>query len=251
MNLDIGEILDDWPYEPEKISARLIEGRDGRPRIQLRLDCGLLQMACQGRPDGARPHGCDSALAHYEELLRQQRARTGGTAGFELDSPACEELRREGALYYHRYLAEFVLEDYAAVLRDTEHNLRIMDLVSAHAETENDREASEAHRPYVIMMHTRARALEAFRENRPRAALAAVQRGIDRIRTFYEGEGRELPEDRSSEIALLQRMHDELATQTPADPASQLRDELRRAVEEERYEDAAVLRDELRDIHED
>ena len=44
MTLDIGHILNDWPYEPEKISARLIQGDDEHQKIQVRLDLGVLQM---------------------------------------------------------------------------------------------------------------------------------------------------------------------------------------------------------------
>ena len=45
MSFDISDILADWPYEPGQISARKITGDDGKEKIQLRLDLGLLQMA--------------------------------------------------------------------------------------------------------------------------------------------------------------------------------------------------------------
>ena len=41
---DIGSILDGWPHESGKISVRKIRGEEGRVKIQLRLDLGLLQM---------------------------------------------------------------------------------------------------------------------------------------------------------------------------------------------------------------
>ncbi len=250
VNLDIGNILRDWPYEPDKISARLIQGADGQEKIQVRLDLGLLQMETTGRPDGTRPFGVDSLLDYYERRLQQYRAEYGTDEGFELDESECELLRAEGVMYYHRYLAEFVLEHFDAVMRDTRRNLRLMDFCGAYAKEESDRQALEQYRSYVLMMYTRARALRAFRENRPRAALAAIRRGIAQIREARRKMG-DLSDDmhaHSGEIEILRAMEKELARQLPVAPEDQLRAELSRAVKEERYEDAASIRDKLREL---
>ena len=81
MSLDISRILEDWPFEPGKVTARRIQGDDGRAKIQLRLDLGLYQMEATGRPDGQRPHGCDTLLAYYEQrsaALRDVRRPPSG-----------------------------------------------------------------------------------------------------------------------------------------------------------------------------
>ena len=54
---DIGHILKGWEYEAGTINVRRITGNDGQPKLQMRLDLGLLQMEMDGRPDGERPHG--------------------------------------------------------------------------------------------------------------------------------------------------------------------------------------------------
>ncbi len=54
---DLSSILRDWPYESGQINVRLISGDDGEPKVQMRLDLGLLQMEAFGRPDGERPQG--------------------------------------------------------------------------------------------------------------------------------------------------------------------------------------------------
>ena len=59
MDYDIGPILSKWKHKPGEVAVRCIAGRDGRPKIQMRLDLGLLQMEQDGRPDGRRPHGCE------------------------------------------------------------------------------------------------------------------------------------------------------------------------------------------------
>jgi hypothetical protein len=246
VNLDIGDILRDWPYEPGKVTVRKIRGRDGREKIQLRLDLGLFQMETAGRPDGKHPHGCRSVLAYHQKRLDRYRRKHGSDEGFELDEDACEQLRAEAVMYYHRYLAEFVLEDYAAVERDTVRNLKLLDFVRAYAAEEADREAMQQYRPYMIMMHTRARGQVALKDNRPKVALAAVREGIERIGEFYEGLGQEKMISASAEIAVLRTFAREIEAKMPVDPEQKLKGDLESAVREERYEDAARLRDELR-----
>src|SRR5215208_5011058 len=67
---DIVPMLKGWDYEPGTINVRKINGLDGRPKLQMRLDLGLLQMDLSGRPDGAKPHGYDSLLEYFESQLK-------------------------------------------------------------------------------------------------------------------------------------------------------------------------------------
>ena len=245
MSLDIGHILNEWPYEPGQVTARKIRGSDGCVKIQLRLDLGLLQMEAEGRPDGRRPHGFESLLAYYEDRRRRHIEQTGSDEGFELDEQACELLRSEGVMYYHRYLAAFALEDYDAVERDSMRNLRLFDLCNNYARRESDRYALEQYRPYVIMMCARARARLALRHDRPKTALVAIRKGIKDIQDFYRRFGRDDAIETSAEISILHVMDTEIETRIPADPLKRLRNSLAKAVAEERYEDAAALRDQL------
>src|SRR5713101_1618474 len=64
MSLDLNTILKDWPHENRAIKVRKILGLDGRQKLQLRIDLGVLQMELTGRPDGLRPHGCESILIY-------------------------------------------------------------------------------------------------------------------------------------------------------------------------------------------
>ncbi len=246
MSLDISGILDDWPYESGHVMARRIRGDDGRDKIQLRLDLGVLQMETAGRPDGRRPHGQESLLVHYEQQLQQHIERHGSGEGFELDERACELLRAEGVMYYHRYLAAFVLEEYGIVIRDSKRNLRMFDLCSTYAKEESDRHILEQYRPYVIMMGARGKGMMSLKDNRPKTALAAVQKGIDDIRLFYQQFGQEDAFEACGEVAILRGLGKEIEARIPVDPLKKLRGELAKAVDEERYEEAASLRDQLR-----
>jgi hypothetical protein len=52
---DISPILQHWPYHPNNINVRLIEGADGKKKIQMRLDLGILQMEMdEGRTEKGR-----------------------------------------------------------------------------------------------------------------------------------------------------------------------------------------------------
>lgn len=246
MSLDITRILNGWPFEPGQITARRIRGEDGRDLIQLRLDLGLLQMEASGRPDAQRPHGYESLLEYYQARLDRHREETGSERGFELDERDCELLRAETVMYYHRYLAEFVLEDYPAVERDTQRNLRVMDFCASHAADPADRHVLEQYRPYVIMMRTRARSAMELGHNRPKSALAAVQRGIAEIEAYLERYGQGESAANSAELAVLRALAKEAESRIPVDPILKIRQALEQAIKDERYEEAAALRDQLR-----
>jgi len=247
MDMDISHILADWAHKHGQVTARRIRGRDGQEKIQLRLDMGILQMEASGRPDGQRPHGHESLLAYHEyRLQRCRQDHDDRDEGFDLDEADCELLRAEGAMYYHRYLAEFVLGEYEAVERDTMRNLRLMDFCRRYAREDSDRYVLEQYRAYVIMMCTRARAHVAMDASRPKAALAAVRKGIRQIEEFLEEFGVRGQAEQSGELAVLRALEKEVEAKVPVDPVQRLREHLAEAVQAEQYERAAELRDQLR-----
>src|SRR5205823_11032847 len=67
MSLDLNTILKGWSHESGSIKVRKIAGLDGREKLQLRVDLGVLQMEVAGRPDGRRPHGCESLLEYHQK----------------------------------------------------------------------------------------------------------------------------------------------------------------------------------------
>ncbi len=244
MSLDISDILQEWPFEPGQLNVRKIRGKDGEEKIQLRLDLGLLQMETSGRPDGQRPHGFESLLEYYEDKLEKHRRTKGADRDFHLSEYDCELLRAEGVMYYHRYLAAFVLEDYRTVIQDTSRNLCLFDFCREYAREEPDRTVMERYRPYVLMMRARARAHLAIDEGQPESALTAVRNGIEKIERFIEDfcDG---PSPFTGELDILQSMEKDIEDRTPTDPIRQIRRDLNRAVREERYEEAARLHDQL------
>ncbi|HZL34413.1 MAG TPA: UvrB/UvrC motif-containing protein [Tepidisphaeraceae bacterium] len=242
---DITRVLKGWDYEAGTINVRKVAGRDGAAKLQMRLDLGLLQMEMTGRPDGVRPHGCESLLEYFEQLLADHTKRNGTELGFNLSSAQCQMLREEAAMYYHRYLSLFVLEEFPGVVRDTKRNLRVIEICGLYAEEEQDRLVLEQYRPYITMMYARARASIHFKEHRYPQAMEAVDDGLRKIKEFFASFGQEQAYARSNEVRVLKRFAKEIRRKLPIDPMDRLRRKLDRAIKNEEYEEAARLRDKI------
>lgn len=247
--IDLQQVLQEWHYDPDRISTRKILGSDGSVKIQLRVELGLLQMEATGRPDGDRPQGYESLLAMFRGQLEEHEERNGTVLGFALTSDDVQELHEEASMYYRRYVASFVLEDFDDVIRDTAHNLAIMDFVREYALDRDDRRRLESFRPYVLMMDARARAYHALHLGESASALAHVNRGLMHIRQFFESINREAAYDNAEEVRILQELREELVSEMPEDSLVLTRNALQAAIEQERFEEAAKLRDQLQGLY--
>lgn len=244
-DMDITAALRGWHFQPGQVNVRLIRGNDGKPKLQLRLDLGLLQMELNGRPDGKRPHRSPTELDFQSRKLQRYEQRAGSKEGFRLSPEDCQALREESAMFYHRYLSLFVLEQYEAVIRDTQHNLDVLDLCRKYGPTDYDRMCLEQYRPYIVMMHTRAKACDALRKNYTKTAMAFLRGGIKQVLRMVPREERRKALRHSNEVRILVEMLRQIREQLPPDPRTVLQRRLQAAVEAEKYEEAAQLRDQL------
>ena len=242
---DITPVLKGWDYESGTINVRKINGVDGMPKLQMRLDLGLLQMEMSGRPDGVRPHGYESLLEYHEEQLADYRRLNGSDIGFHLSGEQCQQLREESLMYYQRYLSLFVLEEFSGVVRDTSRNLRVLDLCGRFALDEQDRLMLEQYRPYITMMNVRAAASLHLKAGRTNEALRTVEKGLETIREFFIKFGQEESYGHSNEVRVLKRFAREIRKKLPVSPVQKLQRKLERAVKNEEYEEAARLRDKI------
>ena len=240
MSLDLNTILKDWPHESGNIKVRKITGLDGREKLQLRVDLGVLQMEISGRPDGQRPHHCESLLEYHQK--RAARAEGKGQS-YELTPEQCAELQQEGIQYYHRYLSLFQINDFAGVVRDTQRNLDLFSFVSEHTDREELSWSLQQFRPYVLMMNTRAKASIFLGQAKFGEAMAEIERGRDAIADFFQHSN--FPElvSKSSEIAFLEEWLEEVKAKRPLSKLEIMQREMERAIAKELYERAAELRD--------
>ena len=242
LSKDISLILSGWAYDPEDLEVRIVAGDDGRDKIQMRVDLGLIQMETSGRPDGSRPEGHESLLEFYETGAMKG---AGSSDSFVLDPKACMALMREGLQYYHRYLAAFHLERYDLVVRDTERNLRLFAFAVKHAARPQDKMQFDQYRPYVVMMRSRALAHQARDHRDFKTALAVIDHGIESIRQYLNDYNRSDEEATFPELNSLLRLRREVESERPVGPVERLEQQLAKAVEREKYEEAARLRDQL------
>jgi hypothetical protein len=260
VSLDITPILDAWPFRPDDVTARVIEGADGQRKIQLRLDLGLLQMEIDGRPDGRRIHGTESWFAYHRQRQQEHDAANPDGAPYLLEPEDCIELLREGVQYYHRYLCFWHLEMYELCARDTERNLRLFAFIRSHAREDRDKLQFDQWRPYVTMMHARAVATPLVELQQFEAAVGAIDAAIRGIERFLEDYGQAEQAPKVGELVFLRRWRKEILAQAvesgqplalsaaddAEDPLADLQELLDEAIAEERYEEAARLRDEIR-----
>jgi hypothetical protein len=244
---DLSDVLARWPYQSGQPNVRQFLGDDGEARIQIRLDLGILQMFSDGRPDGQQPHGHESLLEYYEAAM-EDSAEQPEAERLKLSDEECSALRDEALQYYHRYMALLVLEDFDGVVRDTTRNLRVFDLCRDHAENEDDRQALEQYRPYVIMVRTRALASRAVKDSEAKAALFLLDQGLEQMRRAYADLGDPNAFEQSQEAGMLRQMRDSLTPKLPTSRRAELKAELDAAIAAEDYEAAARVRDELKKL---
>lgn len=243
MSSDLNDLLRDWPHEPGQIKVRRILGSDGKEKIQLRIDLGVIQMETTGRPDGERPHGCESLLAHHLALAEEKEA---AHETYLLSPEDIGELQQEGIQYYHRYISLFQLNDFPGVIRDTQRNIDLFNFVSQHGGADENAHSLEQFRPYVLMMNTRARASIELERGDFAAALRQIERGREKIVELFTGADNAEMVERSPEIAFLDEWMEEIRARQPLTKLEKMQREMEAAIANEAYERAAELRDAIR-----
>ncbi len=243
MNLDLDNILGDWPHEPGQIKVRKILGNDGKEKLQLRIDLGLIQMDVTGRPDGQKPHGVESLFAFHQQKARKKEQNS---ESYLLTSDECGELQQEGIQYYHRYISFFQLKDYQGVIRDTQRNLDMFEFVAKHTDQEELAWSVQQFSPYVIMMNTRAKASIELERDDYAAAVRYIEQGRDKIHAFYQETSNPELAAKSPEIAFLDEWYEEVKAKRPLTKIETMQREMEKAIHMEAYERAAELRDKIK-----
>lgn len=250
MSKDISNIVSDWPYQPNEVSARWILADDGTRKIQLRLDLGVFQMELEGRPDGTRPRGHASLLDHY---IEEEMRSTGKALPGPLEFDACAELQQEVMQYYYRIMAFYALGNYSGVVADSDHNLDLIDLVSEYALDDEVAWQFMQLYPFMRMMNVRSRTELDLQQGRFDEAEATVREALGDLESFFAENYEPTNEDGTpvpppAEIESMKDLLEQIERRRPRSATETLREELARAVELENYEKAAFLRDQLKAI---
>jgi hypothetical protein len=241
---DLRKLLKSWPYDPEK-DARVVHGDDGREVLQVRTPMGIEQYELDGRPDGLRPHGAESALDYHMRRLNQAKF-AGSESDFELSPRECAELFQEGTIYYFRYVRLFQLKDWRRTIRDTERNLRAFDFLHRYARREEDQQFLEKWRPYILRVNASATAMQELEKGAYDEALKRARDSIRKIEALEELEDETFQLERERSIMALRELESQILKNRPLSELEQLEHQLRRAIDKQEFERAAKLRDRIR-----
>jgi hypothetical protein len=244
MSADITEILRDWEFDSDN-QIRIVQAEDGRQVLQVRQPMGIEQYELDGRPDGKRPFGRDTALEEFQARLESYRQANGSEEGFSLSSEDFATLQGEGVLFYFRYLVLFQIGDFARTARDTEHNLNLFTLVERFGDSDDDRKELLQYKPYVVRMNAIARAMISLHKEMKATAEEIINGAIGTIEGMSEIDTPAFQFERVRSLnylkATLNQIHEK-----PDSPVEELKTELASALDEEDYERAASLRDRIR-----
>jgi len=234
---DIDRVLQEWPYQPGEISARLVRAADGREVVQMRVEMGLLQLETDGRPDGTRPSGSKTYFDYLQRISAKSREP------FELTSEQCAEADREFMQFYHRRVCWLALREFRRAANDADHTLAFMDFVRDHSPDEEWTLSHEQYRPFVLFHRTQAVSLATLEEMGPEESLVELNRGLQSFRDLFIQYD---AEEQFEEDELVQRLIELRGTlRSQYDLKPSLSEQLADAVASEQYELAAKLRDEL------
>ncbi len=237
---NIEHILRQWPFDPFSVNVRLLE-LSSREIIQMRIDMGILQLEIEGRPDGKRPHGASS----YYDFLKKKAEKDRDT--FTLDEDNCMEIDREFVQFYHRRVCWLQLKEFKRAVRDADHTLALMDFCKSHSNDEDWTISHEQYRPFVLYHRTQAAALAVLNAEDDSTASLAIQEvnlGLDKMRLLFEEYE---ASDQFDEDELVQRLIEfREGLRTRYEVKATLEEQLSVAIENEEYEQAAEIRDQIK-----
>lgn len=246
MSEDLTSLLASWQYDPDE-TTRIIDAEDGRKVLQVRLPLGIEQYELDGRPDGDRPFGADSVVDHLEAEISVHVAENADDSGFRIDHVAAGALQNEGVLFYYRYLLLFQLNDFERVARDTAHNLRLCSLLERYCESETDRNAVLQFKPYILRMNAISRAMLSIQNEIKDVAESIVRQAIRQIEELADIDSPTFRFEKARSVTYLESALRQINKQ-PLNRKDELKLKLEEAVENEEYERAATLRDQLRNL---
>lgn len=244
MENDIDKILNQWPFDPQSVNVRVLD-LASRSVLQMRVDMGVLQMEIEGRPDGVDFEGSKT----YFDFLKQESIESNA---FELDEDNCIEIDREFVQFYHRRVCWLQLKEFSNAVKDADHTLGLMDFCKAYSPDEEWTVSHEQYRPFVLYHRTQAAALSHLDEDAEvedvdpgdvEKAIDEVNVGLIRLNDlFVEYDAAEQFEE-DDLVVRLREFREGIREKYGV--TSTLQERLVAAIENEDYELAAKLRDEL------
>ena len=242
LNNDLTDLFKAWPFEDSK-NIRFITANDGREVMQVRLPMGIEQYELEGRPDGKKPDGFNSYLEKYIDLYEKS---LNENTQFSLNDDDYALLREEGILVYSRYIVLFQINDFKRTAKDTDHNLGICKLVESGYKNE-DKDLLLQYKPYIIRINAISKAMLDLKEGMNLSAKVRVEKALEEITNMAKVDTPVFDFEILRSKQHLNKILEQVE-QRPLTEKDILEAELHRAVENEEYERAAKLRDQLKNL---
>jgi hypothetical protein len=246
MKLDITEILNEWEYDPEN-HIRILRLKDGREILQVRQPLGIEQYELEGRPDGKHPFNKESVLQEYLDRLEYHKLLFSSDETFHLTHNDFLLLQDEGMLYYARYLILYQIGDFERTSKDTEHNLKICELVDKFMDDDDFKNELLQYRPYILRMNALANAMLQMQKKLKGVAKEILKSAIDFIQNIPNINTPTFKIEKSRALETLRTTLLEISDNAFSE-VEKLQIELEKAVELENYEKAAKIRDKIKKL---
>jgi len=246
VDYDISGILTNWEYDPED-SIRIIKASDGRDILQVRQPLGIEQYELDGRPDGEMPYGKETYLDVYLERIKQFKEDSESDEGFFIQYEDFLKLQNEGILFYYRYLILFQIGDFKRTVRDTDHNLKLCEIIEKYVEDDNVKKEILQYKPYILRINAIARAMLSLKKELITVAVKIIESAIEVIQKMPDVDTTSYQFEKIRSIHSLKATLKQIKKQKPS-PVDRLELELERAIDAEEYEKAAELRDKIEEL---
>ncbi len=240
-SVDIGPILRYWEYLYTEMVVRLSIGETEIPELCLSLGGGEIYMHTEGRPDGITPFGFES----YREVVCRKQELT------DMESALSDEdlamIQQELILYNARSLAFLKLKDYYKSHCDAIHNLNLLNMVLTRPVPEKHCQMFLYVRPHLIMVYQRVLSLQSIDNGQYRDALRYLSEGVKKIKAitldWFQNKDEAL-----FAINLLEKWRSKIEQKDPRIKLESLNQKLVEAIEEEDYESAVWIRNQIRTL---
>jgi len=127
--------------------------------------------------------------------------------------------------------------------------MELFRFVNRYAESEEDQNNLEKWWPYILRVNGTARAMLAVQEGRDfEKALGIVQSTREKIENLEPLKAEEFSTESERSRKALDDLEKALKSQKPLNEVEKLQNKIEQAVAEERFEEAAVLRDKLKEL---
>ena len=235
---DLRFYLRDWPWCAGVISCRMVE----QQQMQFRGELSLLQFPLSGRPDGTRPYGAESMLAHIRARLKRHVERNTQVQQFKIERTDSQETLREMRQVYLRIICLLASNQLSTALRDASENIERIGLILQYSLHADSRQEAEDASQDANILQLRVKARHSLASGKAVEAFEMLEHVFKQL--LHE-RSNDPPQGPGWRAGLKDDLESVILPALPPDSECALRFGILTAVDEEDYSRAAKLRDTL------